>query len=307
MRALVLGGTGFVGSSLVDGLLAAGHKVRVLARNAEQFRSPLPGVDYRLANFSDIPTLVEAVEDVDVVFHLISTTVPSTSNRAPLYDIESNLIGTVRLLEILRERPGCRLIYLSSGGTVYGVPQQVPMTEEHPLQPICSYGVVKVAVENYLHMFHELHGLDYLVVRPSNPYGPRQGHFGVQGIIGTFLHKVLRGESCQVWGDGSLVRDFIYVDDLAGLCVAAAESDRVGVYNAGSGQGYSIKEILAAIESAVGRPLDIDWQQGRSFDVPRVVLDISKTMDHFSWQPATDLASGIALTWAQLVRAQEDR
>ena len=148
MKTLVLGGTGFIGTSVVDCLLAAGHQVRVLSRSAERFRSPVPGVDYRLVDFSDIPALVEAVAGVDVVFHLISTTVPSTSNRAPVFDIESNLVNTVHLLNIIRESPGCRLVYLSSGGTVFGVPQQIPIPEEHPLQPICSYGIIKVAMNS---------------------------------------------------------------------------------------------------------------------------------------------------------------
>jgi UDP-glucose 4-epimerase len=302
MKALVLGGTGFIGSHVVDRLLAAGHQVRVFSRSPERFRQPLPEVDYRLADFDNIPALVEALTGIEVIFHLLSTTVPSTSNRDPVFDIESNLSGTVRLLQAIRESGVGRLVYLSSGGTVYGVPETVPIPENHPLRPICSYGIVKVAVENYLHMFQQLHGLDYIVMRPSNPYGERQGHFGVQGIIGTFLHKLRKGEELEVWGDGSLVRDYLHVEDLARLCVAAAESDRVGIYNGGSGRGHSVREVLDCIEQVVGRPLPVRWREGRKFDVPRVVLDITKARNDFAWEPEIDLATGIARTWAQMNR-----
>ena len=302
MRALVLGGTGFIGSSVVDHLLAAGHKVRVFSRSPERFRSPLPEVDYRLASLADIPALVEALAGVDVVYHLISTTVPATSNRDPVFDIESNLVGTVRLLQVVRDSGVRRLVYLSSGGTVYGPPETVPIPESHPLRPICSYGIIKVAVENYLHMFHQLHGLGYVVLRASNPYGERQGHFGVQGIIATFLHKIKGGEELEVWGDGTLVRDFLQVDDLARLCVLAGESDRVGIYNAGSGRGHSIREVLQFIEEAVGRSLSVAWRDGRPFDVQQVVLDITRAGADFAWHPEIDLATGIKNTWEHLAQ-----
>lgn len=300
MNALVLGGTGFIGSSVVDGLLAAGHRVRVFSRSPERFRPPLPGVDYRLATLDNIPALVEACAGVEVVYHLISTTVPATSNRDPVFDIESNLVAMVRLLQVVRDSGVRRLVYLSSGGTVYGTPETVPIPESHPLRPICSYGIVKVAAENYLHMFHALHGLNHVVLRASNPYGERQGHYGVQGIIGTFLNKLRNGEELEVWGDGSLVRDFLHVDDLARLCVAAGESERVGIYNAGSGRGHSIREVLASIEKAVGRPLPLTWRPGRAFDVPQVVLDITRAGADFAWRPEIELAEGIRRTWAGL-------
>lgn len=300
MRVLVLGGTGFIGSSVVDRLLAAGHRVRVLSRSPERFRPPLPGVDYRQASLTDIPALVEALTDVEVVYHLISTTVPATSNSDPAFDIESNLVTLVRLLQLIRESRVRRLVYLSSGGTVYGVPEVLPIPENHPLRPLCSYGIVKVAAENYLHMFQLLHGLEYVVLRVANPYGEHQGHSGVQGIIGTFLHRIGNGEELELWGDGSQVRDFLHVADLARLCVLAGESERVGIYNAGSGCGHTLREVLALLEQAVGRRLPLLRREGRGFDVPEVVLDITKAGRDFAWQPEIPLAEGIKATWAAL-------
>lgn len=300
MKIMVLGGTGFLGSYVVDQLLSRGYKVRVLSRGQERFRAPLPNVDYRLADFNDIPALIEALTGVDVVYHLISTTVPGTSNLDPIYDIDSNLAATVRLIQLIRDSGVRRLVYLSSGGTVYGIPDTLPIPEEHPLHPICSYGIVKAAVENYLYMFNQLYGLDYVVLRPSNPYGARQGHCGVQGIIGTFLSKVLAGEELEIWGDGSQVRDFIDVEDLAGLCVAAGESDKTGIYNAGSGTGHSIEEVKNYVEQATGRVVSVRWREGRKFDVPKVILDISKSRRDFDWHPEVDLAAGIKKTWDML-------
>lgn len=136
--------------------------------------------------------------------HLVSTTVSATSNLDPVADIQGNLVAAVQLLQAMRGTEARRLVFLFSGGTVYGIPRIDPVPEDHPLAPISSYGVVKVAIEHYLHMERQLHGLDYVVLRAANPYGPRQSHAGVQGIIGTYLWKIARGEPIEIWGDGSV-------------------------------------------------------------------------------------------------------
>ncbi len=297
MKALVIGGNGFIGSHIVDRLLADGHSVRVFDRNHEHFRKPLLGVDYRLTTFDDIPALAESLEGVDIVYHLISTTVPSTSNKDPVYDVESNLVGTIRLLNLMRESNVSRIVYLSSGGTVYGIPDYSPVPESHPLRPICSYGVVKVAIENYLQMYQHLYGIEYVALRASNPYGERQGHSGVQGVIGTFIGNVLTGEQIEVWGDGSVVRDFIYVTDLAELCVRAGDSNAVGIFNTGSGKGHSIREVVETLSLVSGKEVTPDYRSSRSYDVPQVVLDITEVKSRFLWVPSIGLLEGMQQTW----------
>lgn len=297
MRALVLGGNGFIGSHLVDSLLADGHVVRVLDRGPELYRSPFAGVDYRFGDFGDAPVLAEALEGVDVVYHLVSTTVPSTSNLDPISDINGNLINTVKLLQLMNQKNVTRLVYLSSGGTVYGIPEIVPIPEVHPLKPICSYGVVKVAIENYMFMFQSLYGLRPIVLRASNPYGERQGNAGVQGVIGTFLKKAKSGESVEIWGDGSVVRDFIHVSDLAGLCLKAGISSYTGIVNVGSGVGHSIRDVVAAVSSATGKVLHPVYKSRRAYDVPSVVLDISKASRVMDWEPVIELSDGVRRTW----------
>jgi len=297
VKGLVIGGNGFIGSHLVDVLLRAGHKVRVFDRSPELFRPPLPEVEYRLHHFDDSAAMAEALEGVDVVFHLLSTSVPSTSNLDPVADIQSNLVGTVKLLQLMQQKGITKIVYLSSGGTVYGIPETVPISERHPLQPICSYGVVKVAIENYLLMFQRLYGLRPVILRPSNPYGERQGHGGVQGVIGTFLRKVEASEKIEIWGDGAIVRDFIHVSDMAELCLKVVEQDACGIFNAGSGEGHSILEILGAVERVTGKKIAPVFKPPRNFDVPKVILDVTHATKVFAWQPRVDLDEGVARTW----------
>ena len=301
MKVLIIGGCGFIGSHVLDKALAEGLQVRVFDRRPEPFRPALAGVDYVLGDLTDTSQLYEALSGVDAVIHLASTSVPSTSNLDPVSDITGNLIGAVRLLDIMRAAGLRKMVFLSSGGTVYGIPQSNPVAESHPLRPICSYGIVKVAIENYIHMEHALHGLQHVILRASNPYGPRQGHTGIQGIIGTHLWRIARGEPVEVWGDGSVVRDFIHVRDLAELCVKAVMSDVSGCYNAGSGQGTSVSEVVGCIDRTVqatgNAPVRPVYKPGRGFDVPRVVLDISRAKADLHWKPRTGLDEGIAESW----------
>lgn len=300
MRILVIGGNGFIGSHLVDALILDGHKVRVFDRAAEKYRSPLEGVEYQLASFSETAALSEALEGVDIVYHLVSTTVPATSNRDPVADIESNLINTVKLLQLMQQQGVKRIIFLSSGGTVYGIPNTPVVSEDHALHPICSYGIVKVAIENYMHMFQQLYGIDYLCLRVSNPYGPRQGHLGVQGVIGTFLGKIKEGAEIQIWGDGSVIRDYIYVTDLAALCAKAANFSQSGIFNVGSGVGTSLLEIVEVLSELNHTAITPQFLPQRSYDVPKIVLNIDKAKDAFGWSPSVNLNQGMGMTWRWL-------
>jgi len=297
MNALVLGGNGFIGSHIVDALLQRGWGVKVF--DCIDRPRPLAGhVESVIGDFSDSSKVIEALADVDVVYHAISTTVPSSSNIDPVADISSNLVNTVKLLEQMDRLGKKRIVYLSTGGAIYGDPETLPIPETHPLRPLSSYGIVKMAIERYLCMYQQLNGLRPVVLRPSNPYGPRQGRLGVQGIIGTFFNRIHAGDALQVWGDGSIVRDYIYVEDLAELCALAGEADKPGIYNCGSGQGLSIKQLLAAITDVTGSEPTVDYQPGRGFDIQQVILDISRAEEAFGWQPKTDLVAGLGRHWA---------
>lgn len=223
---------------------------------------------------------------------------PSTSNADPIADVRDNLCGTLKLLERMRIAGCRRIVYLSSGGTVYGETGPYAVSETHDCSPVCSYGVVKLAVENYLAMYGRLEGLQALVLRASNSYGPRQGKLGVQGLVGTLIARTLSGQTVDIWGDGSCVRDYIYVGDLAELAAIAGRSNAVGIFNAGSGLGVSVSGMLQAISQVVGVKPQVRHYPARDFDVPHIVLDIGKARREIGWQPRTDLHQGLSLTLA---------
>ena len=300
MNALVLGGNGFIGSHLVDTLLKAGHKVRVFDLLPERYRRPLPDVDYQVGKIGDALAVAEALDGTDIVYHLVSTTVPATSNLDPISDVRENLSATLVLLDQMVKTGVKRIVYLSSGGTVYGNPHSLPVSEDHPLKPICSYGVVKVAIENYLYMYQELHGLNPIVLRPSNPFGPRQGHLGVQGLVATIFNKVMNDEPLHVWGDGSIVRDYIFVSDLAEITKLAGESGLGGVFNIGHGAGFSVNDLIKKISEVTGVIPKVNYMVTRSFDVKEVVLDTAKCYETFKWKAHTAVVDGLRQHWQWL-------
>jgi UDP-glucose 4-epimerase len=296
-KVLLVGGSGFVGSHVVDKLLDRGHSVRVFDRQPERFRSPLREVEYHFGDFADRMALVEALAGVEVVFHLLSTTLPGTGDLDPKVDVQDNLVGTLNLLESMDRLGIRRILFLSSGGTVYGVPDILPIPESHPLRPLNSYGIVKVSIELYLDMYRRLREFSPIVIRASNPFGPRQAHSGVQGIISTFFWRILAGEPVEIWGDGSVVRDYFAVSDLAEFCALAGTGKTEGVYNAGSGHGTSISEIVEAIRAVTQVRFDTVYKPGRPIDVPRSVLDCSRAKSDFGWESKTQFVPQLQTTW----------
>lgn len=308
MKSLVLGGNGFIGVHLVESLLAGGGPVRVYDRSTNKFGVAPGGAEYVQGELGNHGLIREAVEGMEVVFHLVSTTLPKTSNDDPIYDVRSNLVDALQLLEACVEAGVRKVVFASSGGTVYGSPRTVPITEDHPTDPITSYGIVKLAVEKYLGLFHHLHGLDYAALRISNPYGPYQDPRGQQGAIAVFLHRLLTGEPITVWGDGSVVRDYLYVSDLAeALGLAATTGTRRKVFNVGSGRGASLNELVDFVAEATGERPRVDYLPGRSLDVPANVLDVTLAWEELGWVPRTDLIEGMAGAWAWIQTLAEER
>jgi len=295
---LILGGNGFIGSHLVDKLLSEHHTVRVFDKYEERYRNPLLGIDYRFGDFGNRGQVSESLCDMDIVFHLISTTLPITSGIDPTFDIRSNVIDTIRLLELCVHKRIKKVVFISSGGTVYGIPQSLPVPEDHPTNPLCSYGIGKLTIEKFLALFDRLHNLDYVIVRPSNPYGERQNPSGIQGVIPVFLNRIARNEGIEIWGDGEIVRDYVFIDDLIeGLYRAAFTETNSKVFNLGSGKGYSLNEILAVIRTVLGCRIVVNYRGMRPFDVPRIFLDITRAQKELFWEPRTPLETGIVKTW----------
>ena len=298
MKSLVLGGNGFIGAHLVDGLLEGSWPVRIYDRSPNRFRATPGGAEYVEGELGNHGLIRAAVEGMDVVFHFVSTTIPKTSNDDPIYDVRSNLVDTLQLLESCVEAGVRKVVFASSGGTVYGRPRKVPITEYHPTDPITSYGIVKLAVEKYLGLFEHLHGLDYAALRISNPYGLYQDPDGQQGAVPVFLNRLRTGRPVIIWGDGSVVRDYLYVSDLVEALKLAAETEtEPKVFNVGSGQGASLNQLLAIMSEVTGERPEVEYVSGRALDVPANVLDVARVREELGWSATTDLAEGIERTW----------
>jgi UDP-glucose 4-epimerase len=293
-----LGGRGFIGSHLIGALLKRGYFVRCFDRpNIQPLNdSHLHDDRFELfeGDFVSEADVAGALAGCDSCFHLVSTTLPKSSNADPVFDVESNVLGTIRLLAQATQSGLKKIVFVSSGGTVYGVPDQIPILETHVTDPVCSYGISKLAVEKYLHLFHVLHGLDYTVLRLANPFGEGQRVHASQGAVAVFLGKVLRGEPVEIWGDGSVVRDYVYIGDVVNALLAALErTTEQHLFNIGSGRGHSLNELLQSIENVTGRRADRRYLPGRQFDVPVNVLSIARAREFLDWSPKVSFENGL--------------
>lgn len=298
MKVLVLGGNGFIGSHLVDRLLREGHEVHVFDRQPERYRTGIDAVKYYMYDFGNRAVLASALKDIDMVFHLVSTTSPKTSNDDPEFDVMSNLVETISLLRLCVAEKVKRFVFVSSGGAIYGTPLSLPVSEDCPKHPLSSYGVTKLAIESYIELFHHLYGLDYVVIRPSNPYGERQNPLGDQGVIAVFLGKIAKNLPIEIWGDGNAIKDYIYIEDLIdGIYKAAFFKAKHCIFNIGSGTGCSINDIIRVIGKTTDAPISINYRLLEKFDVQKTFLDISRAKKELSWEPRVFLTEGIARTW----------
>jgi UDP-glucose 4-epimerase len=303
MTTLILGGCGFIGSHLAEELLAAGEEILVLDRNSDQLPRRLAGVSYVSCEFGNRGALESAFASrrIRKVAHLISSTLPSTSNQDPEFDIRTNVGEAIALLDLCVKYRVEKILFASSGGTVYGIPKRIPIDEDHPTDPISSYGIVKLTIEKYLKLYRRLHGLQYVAVRAANPYGPRQIPTGPQGVVSVFAYRMLHQREIVIWGDGSVVRDYLHVRDLAKLCAVAMRHPAEGIYNVGSGVGISLSQLVQALERTLDRNAEIRYEPARPVDVPRIVLDCSLASRTFNWRPETSLEKGLrdVTNWLQ--------
>jgi len=240
-RCVVLGANGFIGNHLCRTLLAAGHQV-VAFDIARDFGALGDVAGERLetvsGDFLDRATVRQALRGSDWVFHLVSTTLPASSNENMVFDVQSNVVASVELLEECRHQGVEKLVFASSGGTVYGVPESLPATEDTPTRPVVSYGISKLMIEKYCYLFRHQFGLNSICLRLANPFGP--GHHGAaQGAISVFLKRLLQNQPITLWGDGGVVRDYLYIADAARAFLQAARyRGSRHVFNIGSGRGH---------------------------------------------------------------------
>jgi UDP-glucose 4-epimerase len=302
---VIFGGRGFIGRHLARRLLEGGERVVCVDRNPFAFDEvQAESCVLDLATASP-DTFEQVIGAADVVHHLAWTTIPARANADPLTDAKENLHSTINILEALRRRGGGRLIFASSGGTVYGKPSLVPIPENHSLNPLTAYGVSKVAAEKYCQLYRGLHNIDTRVLRISNPYGAGQNPLRQQGAITTFAYRAINEDPITIWGDGLNARDFIYISDLVDAFVRCSTTDFAGdddfpLMNIGSGQGSTLRDVIDVIETVANRKLEVDWDTARGFDVRSNILDIDAAGKRLSWRPRISLNNGIAQVMADL-------
>ena len=306
MKLLVIGGTGFLGRHLCR-TLSKSHEVTIISRrnfDSSSVLREITGIDYIQGDIASFEFINEACKDIDCLINLASTVVPSTSNRDPVYDINTNLIGALNTLQASINNNIARYIFLSSGGTVYGDNHSgEPYRETDQTEPICSYGIVKLSIEKYIHMFNVLYGLPYSIIRLSNPYGPGYSVEKPQGAIHHFIAKAINNDEISIWGDGSIERDFIYIDDvISALCQSMQYSNSQCLFNIGSGTSTSIRTILEIIKEVSGLNPKINYQEPRLYDVQKSVLNIDNAKLKLGWEPKITITDGIRMTYQSALR-----
>jgi len=257
------------------------------------------------ANGNDLEAWWDHCAGADCIVHLASSTVPATASMDAVLDAQTNLVGMLGLLQSLRKKANKpRLLFASSGGAVYGRPQAVPLGENHPLQPMGAYGVTKLAIEHHLRIEEATTGLPYRLLRLSNPYGEWQRPHGIQGVIAVFAHRALHGQPLEVWGDGSVVRDFVHAADVGRAFVAAAQYEgSARIFNIGGGEGHSINHIISTLEQLLGKAIERHTHPARPFDPPINVLDIQRAREELLWKPSVAFEEGVAkaLEWLRSI------
>jgi UDP-glucose 4-epimerase len=292
----VFGGSGFLGQRLCRQLLAAGFTVRSVSRTGRPKGDAQPWwsqVNWLSADIGT-DTAAPALSGADLLFHLACSTYPSTSNLDAAFDLESNLVGSVRMFQTAVKCNVRRLIFISSGGTVYGLPQQNPIPETHPTNPICSYGIQKLAIEKYLYLFRELKDLDSVVLRVSNLYGEFQNLERPLGAVSHFTHRAVAGNPIDIWGDGGVRRDYIHADDVvSALLKSITYQGPEHLFNIGSGRSVSLNQLLDLIKQRVGKEIVVNYSPARRFDVQENVLDITRAAKELGWRPSISLETGL--------------
>jgi UDP-glucose 4-epimerase len=300
VKVVVFGGGGFIGSTIVDHLLRDSHQVVVFERpRVAPFRrfSPTEKVEWRTGDILSEYDIDAAIQGVDGIIHLVSTTLPRTSNDDPVYDVQSNIVGTLGILKTMVKHGVPRIVFISSGGTVYGSPVYLPVDENHPTNPQVSYGVTKLTIEKYLLIYERMHGIRPVILRVANPYGERQRIETAQGAVGVFIHRALHGQPIEIWGDGSVTRDFLHVADVAEAFVKALRYEgNERIFNISSGKGTSLNALVELLKRQLGLPIETVYKSGRSFDVPVNVLCNALAQSQLAWVPQVDLDCGIART-----------
>ncbi len=302
MRAVVTGGAGFIGSHLVDALVARGDEVHVVDDLSSGKRSHVPS-----AAKLHVRDVRESLADLavaarpDAILHLAAQADVRVSVAEPARDAAINVVGTVNVLAAAHEA-GARVVFASTGGAIYGECAR-PAVEDDPREPLSPYGAAKLAGEEYLASFSRLYGAPHVALRLGNVYGPRQDPHGEAGVVAIFLGRLHEGEPCRIFGDGTQVRDYVYVGDVVDAMLAALDRPGGGVYNVGTGKGTSVLELAEACGSVTGSSLAPVHEPARPGELARSVLDPERTARELGFRARWTLADGLSSTWEWIARS----
>jgi UDP-glucose 4-epimerase len=307
MRTLVTGGAGFIGSNLVDALVARGDEVTVVddlsTGRRENLEGALAGGAQLLElDLRDAESLAATVERVrpEVVFHLGAQIDVRKSVADPAFDSQVNVEGTINVLTAAHAAEVGRVVFASTGGAIYGEGRIIPAPEDHPVAPEAPYGQSKFCAEGYLGLFNRLHGMSTVSLRYGNVYGPRQDPLGEAGVIAIFCGKALDGEPATIFGDGRQTRDYVFVGDVVEANLRAAEADATGAINIGRGVETSVLDLVDALRAHTGDGFDAEHAPPRPGEVQRIALDPSRAKEELGWEPKVDLDEGLERTLASL-------
>lgn len=304
-NCIIYGGAGFIGSHIAEELLSSDYRVTVFDKqnaSTKNIDHILDKIDFIEGDFNNRVDIVKSLKSKDYVIHLVSSTVPANSTLNPYYDVETNLVSSLNLMEESTHHNIKKIIFISSGGTIYGNPVRIPITESHPTNPISSYGIIKLTIEKYLEMFRSLNGLDYTILRFSNPFGERQNPLLGQGLIAALLYRIKHKKTIEIWGDGKIVRDYFYIKDgVRAISKALKYHGHLRTFNISSAKGMSINQVLQRFRSTLRLDFNVRYEASRKFDVRVNVLDNSLAAKHLKWKPETDFSSALKNTWRYIV------
>jgi UDP-glucose 4-epimerase len=302
MKILVTGGAGFIGSWVADAFISDGHKVLIVDDLSTGMEDNIPkDAEFIKGDIRDSLFLEKVFSNFkpDIVNHHAAQINVRRSVEDPVYDAKVNIIGSINLLELSAKNKLKRFIFASSGGAIYGEPKELPADENTYPVPISPYGASKYAIEKYLGYYKSVHGLNYVALRYSNVYGPRQNPHGEAGVLAIFCERIISGKTCIIFGDGSQTRDYVFVADVAKANALSLKAPS-GSYNIGTQKETSVNDLVTTLRKVTKREFKTEYSQPRAGEVLRIYLDIQLAKRIWGWSPSVNLEDGIYQTWKWL-------
>jgi UDP-glucose 4-epimerase len=299
MKILVTGGAGFIGSNLVDALIKEKHKVVIVDDLSTGFEKNInPQAKFYLADIADAKMMkrIFELEKPEIINHHAAQIDVRKSVEEPIFDAQVNVIGSINLIQQAVAHKVRKFIYISTGGAIYGEPQFLPVTEDHPINPECNYGITKHTVEHYLYLYNLLYGIKYTTLRYPNVYGPRQNPLGEAGVNAIFIHQMLSGITPTIFGDGEQLRDYVFIEDIVQANILALDKGDNSAYNIGTGIGTSVNQIYRELQKIIGFQHEPKYAPPRQGEIYKIYLNADKARRELDWNPRVSFAEGLMHT-----------